>query len=155
MSISLQVTNGDLALSGTNLGTVQGFDKLVQDLRFAILTRMGSDPNHPDFGSIIDGGRLPDGTVVDSMLGGLDWSHAALSVEAEIRRICANYQRRQISRNQADSATFGKPTLTPDEVLVRIDNIRFTQAQDNLLVSVTLSTGAGSSVLNVPISMTA
>lgn len=151
MSWSLQLRNGDLTIGGASLGTVNNQAKLVQDLRCAILERMGTDPDHPWFGSLIDGGRL-NGVEQESLIGTSNWNLAALSIEAEIRRIVSQYQTQQINRTQADRTTYGKPTLTPQELLMSVANVEFFQAQDNLLCRVTLVTGTGTELpINVPL----
>jgi hypothetical protein len=145
MSWSLQLRAGDLTVGGASFGTVTGSNKLVQDLRCAILERMGTDEDHPWYGSLIDGGRL-NGTEQESIIATDNWDVAVLQVEAEIRRIVDQYQRGQIARTEQDRTTYGKPTLTPAEVLMGISNMQFYQAQDNLLVKVTILTGADAEI---------
>lgn len=151
MSWSLQLRGGDLVIGGSNFGTVTDQNKLIQDLRCAILERMGTDEDHPWFGSLIDGGRL-NGVDQPSIIATDDWNVAVLAVEGEIRRIVDDYQKRQIVRTERDRTTYGKPTLTPGELLMGLGDIKFYQAQDNLLCRVTLITGAdGEIVVNVPL----
>jgi hypothetical protein len=138
-------------IGGSSFGTVTNQNKLVQDLRCAILERMGTDEDHPWFGSLIDGGRL-NGTEQPSIIATDDWDVAVLAVEGEIRRIVDQYQKQQIIRTERDRTNYGKPTLTPAELLMGIGNIQFFQAQDNLLCRVTLTTGADSELsINVPL----
>jgi hypothetical protein len=152
MSWSLRLQNGDLALDGTSLGSISGAQKLVQDLRCAILERMGTDDMHPQFGSLIDGG-FANGREVPSLLGGNNWDHIALQVESELRRIATDYQRKQLDRIQQDRLTYGSSTLTPSEVLAAISGIRLVQAQDALLVQVSIQTATGEQqTLNLPVS---
>lgn len=141
MSWSLALRNGDLALGGTQLATVTGSQKLVQDLRCALLEPMGTDPVHPSFGSLIDGGRRADGTVVPSPLGGNNWSRIALQIETEIRRIADEHRQRQLTRAQSDQMIYGRPTLDAGELLIEIVNIAMTQIQTTLLIQVTLQVG--------------
>lgn len=138
-------------IGGSNFGTVTDQNKLVQDLRCAILERMGTDEDHPWFGSLIDGGRL-NGVDQPSIIATDDWNVAVLSVEGEIRRIVDQYQKAQVIRVERDRNTYGKPTLTPGELLMGVGDIQFYQAQDNLLCRVTLITGADSEItVNVPL----
>jgi hypothetical protein len=151
MSWSLQLRNGDLVVGGASLGIVSDQSKLTQDLRCAILERMGTDPDHPWFGSLIDGGRL-NGVEQESLIATTDWNLAVLTIESEIRRIVDQYQKAQIVRTEQDRTLYGKPTLTPGEILMGISNIEFFQAQDNLLCRVTLITGADREIpLNIPL----
>lgn len=151
MSWSLQLRGGDLVIGGTTFGTTTGSEKLVQDLRCAILERMGTDEDHPWFGSLIDGGRL-NGVDQPSIIATDNWDMAVLAVEGEIRRIVDQYQKAQILRTERDRMTYGKPTLSPGEILMGIGSIEFFQAQDNLLCRVILITGAdGKITVNVPL----
>lgn len=152
MSFSLQLLHGDLGLNGTSLGTVEGWSKLTQDLSSYILTAMGEDPDHPEYGSLIDGGVTPEGQYVEGAVGASDWSRAGMILQSEIQRIATAYQNQQISRNQADLARFGKPTLTADEVLVNVQKVELFQNEDQLLAIITITTGTGSIQLNLPIS---
>lgn len=151
MTWSLQLRNGDLTIDGARFGTVTNQAKLVQDLRCAILERMGTDEDHPWFGSLIDGGRL-NGVDQESIIATDDWNVAVLRVESEIRRLVAQYQSQQVVRSEQDRGVYGKPTLTPAEILMGVGNIQFFQAQDNLLCRITLITGADTELnLNVPL----
>jgi hypothetical protein len=151
MSWSLQLRAGDLVIGGSSFGQVTGQNKLVQDLRGWILERMGTDEDHPWFGSLIDGGRL-NGEEQASIIATDEWDVAVLAVEGEIRRIVDDYQKQQIIRTEQDRTSYGKPTITPSELLMGISNIQFFQAQDNLLCRVTLVTGAdGELTVNVPL----
>lgn len=153
MSWSLHLKNGDLALGEARYGAVTGPAKLVQDLRCALLERIGTDPQHPSFGSSLDGGRLPDGTELPSLIGRKDWARVIVEVESEIRRIERNHQARQVSRIEADKFTYGRPTLTPSEILVAIDGIDAVQVGDTLLVRVSLQTGGDQNyVIDIPVS---
>jgi hypothetical protein len=154
MSWSLEINNGDLTTPGARLGQVAHGAKLVQDLRCALLERRGNDDMHPTFGSMIDGGRDEFGNEVQSIIGTHQWDFIAMRVEGEVRRICAEHQQRQLDRAKADRLTYGESTLGNDELLIRIGNFSMTQAQDRLLVQITLETGSGSHVLNIPITDT-
>lgn len=151
MSWSLQITNGDLGFSSGQMSTVIGGAKLVQDLACDVLEPMGSDPMHPSFGSTIDGGTEPDGTVAEGMIGDPNDNLAASFIYAEIQRICLDYQQRQTARNAADIATYGKSTLTAEEALLSVRNVTINQIADHLLVSCTLQTGSGGLPLSIPL----
>lgn len=142
MSWSLHLRNGDIALDGAKLGRITGSDKLAQDLRCALLTKLGSDPQHPNYGSVIEGGRI-GGREVGGVVGTPDWQMAAVQIESEIRRVARDYQSYQAGRVQSDQATYGRATLTPDEVLVSIESVDFVAVADTLLVNVRIATQAG------------
>jgi hypothetical protein len=155
MSWSLQIRNGDLALDGNRLGQVTGTQKLVQDLRCAILEPRGHDDMHPTFGSLIDGGYDDNGRYVESVIATTDWSRAALQIRSEIQRLASDHQRRQVSRSTSDRRTFGESTLGVGELLVDILDIDMVQAADDptkLIVTVTLQVGNGDSLtIDIPI----
>jgi hypothetical protein len=132
------VSSGDLVLTGSSFGTVANEQKLVQDLRHWILTRMGDDFFHPNYGSFIDGGTAPDGRQVDSVIGEANWRMVQLEIAAEIRRIGGTYQRAQIDRARLDRDRYGKSTLTGGEILAAITSINFFPSEDALRVEVNI-----------------
>lgn len=152
MSWSLEIKNGDLALRGASLGQVTGGQKLVQDLRCAILESRGHDDHHPEFGSLIDGGTDESGQDVASVVASSNINYVTMRVQSEIRRIATAQQRRQLARSQADRYTYGSSTLDNGELLVNVAGIEMTQIQDTLLVRVNLQVGNGQTVsLNIPV----
>lgn len=153
MSWSLQLRNGDLALSGNRFGHVDGTRKLVQDLRCTLLEPRGFDDAHPTFGSLIDGGIDEYGREVATIIGSSDWDRIRGEVRAEIQRVIMEHQRRQIQRSQQDRRTYGESTLSENELLISIAGISMAQAQDRLMVRVTLNVGNGTvTEINIPIS---
>lgn len=149
MSFSLELKNGDLGLSGTSLGAVVDAAKLQQDLTCAILTPLGFEELHPEFGSILEDDLLNPKTTV---IGTKNFEHAAAVVRSELLRICQNYQAQQIARNEDDAIKFGKPTLTPGEVLLRVVNVNFVAAEDHLLCTLTLEIGNDTIEVSIPVS---
>ncbi len=149
MSFSLRIENGDLALFGTELAKVEGADKLQQDLAVAILTPLGFDELHPLFGSILVE-NLVDQGIVD-LIGTNNFRRAATLVNAELRRLCRNYQEQQINRNENDVVKFGRYTLTPNEILVAVKNVIFKQSEDHLLCELQLEIGTNSVTIPIPI----
>lgn len=135
MSESLQIRHGDLALEGNSYATVKGAQKMVQDLRCGLLTPLEFFEEYPEYGSILTT------AVNDQIIGNRDWNAAASLIRSEISRVCADYQRQQISRNQFDSARYGRPTISADEMLLEVEGIKFQQAEDKMLVSVKIKIG--------------
>lgn len=142
MTWSLRVSNGDLVLNGTRFETVSGENKLFQDLRCYLLERMGSDPLHRTYGSLLDGGVLPSGKIVPSPIARTDWRAVTLEIESEIRRIAAEYQNRQLQRAKEDRLRYGRSTLTAGEILAEVGDIRFTQEQDKLKIQILVIAGS-------------
>lgn len=145
MTWSLQLRNGDLTLGNASYGTVTGERKLVQDLRAYVLEQMGTDDMHPEFGSLIDGGRLPDGTEVQGTIGKMNTELARVEVEAELRRLINAFQARQLQRAKDDRIVYGKTTLTKGEVLLGLSDMVFTRSGDALSVVLVLQTAADTS----------
>lgn len=145
MSWSLQLQHGDFAVSSRALGTVTNFNKLTQDLRCALLQRMGTDPLHSDYGSLIDGGTLPDGTAVPSLITQTPQAVAA-SLQGELQRVAQYYQNQQLNRAKDDRITYNRVSLTPGEVLLSIADIEMSQIEDTLQVTITLQTATGDTV---------
>lgn len=140
MTWSLKLHNGDLVIGGSGLDVAANEIKMVQDLRCQILEQMGHDPNHPEYGSLIDGGIAVDGTVYESIIADDDWEMAKLRIQSEIIRIVNDYQRRQLERAKLDKAQYGKQTLTPREIISGINGITFIESLDKLKIQVHLST---------------
>jgi hypothetical protein len=150
MSWSLEIENGDLQFGSAGLNVVTGSQKLTQDLACDLLEPMGTDPLHPSFGSVIDGGYDTNGNYVQGVIGQSNDASTGSAVGNEVSRICQNYQTQQIARNQADVATYAKSTLTADEALLAVMGIQVEQVQDQALVTATLQTGAGGLPLTLP-----
>lgn len=143
MSFSLMIQHGDLALSGTSLGTVIDAAKLQQDLSCTILTPLGSDEMHPLFGSTLD--------ELSGVYGEQDWNYAATVVRSELLRICQNYQSQQIARNELDGTRFGRFTLSPGEILLKVNSTNFIQSENRLLCILNLEIGNENLEIKVPV----
>jgi len=150
MTFSLAIQHGDIGLEGNSFATVEGEQKLTQDLSCALLTPIGSNTNYPTYGSGLDGGIGPNGEM-SSVFGETDASYVATRVRSELNRICSNYQEAQIARSERDSAVYGKTTISQGEMLIEVENIQIQQAQDNILASVTLKVGSGTIQIHIPI----
>lgn len=141
MSWSLRVSNGDLVLDGTKYGTVANENKLLQDFRHFLLERMGSDPDHPWYGSLLDGGIKPNGQAVESVIAGTNWPTIQIRIESDIRRIGAQYQGMQLERAKRDRSRYNRSTLGLGEVLAAINEITFSQQADALYVNIFIQSG--------------
>jgi hypothetical protein len=151
MSYSLMIANGDLSFNGASLDTVDGSNKLVQDLACCVLEPMGTDPSHPEFGSLIEGGVDPSGNVSAGVIGSPNDAHAASIVVSEVRRICDAYQSQQQGRYSSDVQTYGKSTITASEMLISVEGITASQETDTLMINATLATGGGNMSVNLPV----
>jgi hypothetical protein len=153
MTWSLALQNGDLQLSGGDLGIVTGEAKLLQDLTCFVLTELGSDPAHPDYGSIILGGQDGSGLIYQSFLTGLNTNANVSQLMNELQRILLAYQNMQLVRAQTDKAVYGKTTFSKGEVLLTVNSITATTNQSTVNLLVSMTTAAGTNIaLNVPVS---
>lgn len=152
MTWSLKLTNGDLTIDGSHLGTVSNESKMVQDLRCQLLEKMGSDDLHPEFGSLIDGGVTPDGIIYESIVSDEDMEMAQLRIHSELQRVIQDYQNRQLDRARADKMRYNKQSLTEREIIRNIESINFVQNLDQLIVQVKVST-LGNSVETIDLTI--
>lgn len=120
----------------SGLGVVTGRNKTFQDLKLWLLESMGTDPMHPEYGSLLDGGRLPNGRVVDSFIGS-DQS-SVHRVEEEIARIVTSFMSQQKKRIDRDLASFGKTTVSDSEIIDRVVSIDSQIFDSKLVVRVVL-----------------
>lgn len=112
MSFDLKIEKGDIAINrdGT-IKTVFDNEKLRQDIIKILLTRLGENRFHPEYGS--DVGALQIGHVADADFLELDLTSSA---ETAVRKIMA-LQRAQAKRQ----------FLTPGEIIVSIVDISVTR----------------------------
>lgn len=141
MSYSLQLRNGDLVVDRGRLGFVTGPQKLVQDIRCALLERMGTDDLHPEFGSILDGGTV-DGEEVEGIIGETDPQVIRSFVATEVNRIISAYRNAQINRAQTDLITYSKTTLSLGEALSDAQ-VNIGMIEDMLVVQIVLIAESG------------
>lgn len=125
MSYSFMVAEKDIALKGSHVGLVYGRDKLIQDLTLWLTERYRSDRFHSNYGSILDGFI---GEVMDRM--------TASEVEAEVHRVLQNYQMVQYRRMQDDPTS-----LSPEEVLVEVEDVNAKVDFDSVVVVISIVTG--------------
>lgn len=119
------VAEQDIKLKGSHVGLVYGRDKLIQDLTLWLTERYRSDRFHSNYGSILDGFI---GEVMDPM--------TASEVEAEVYRVLQNYQMVQYRRMQDDPTS-----LSPEEVLVEVEDVNAKVDFDSVVVVISIVTG--------------
>jgi hypothetical protein len=126
---------------------VSGQQKLVQDLKCAILEPRGTDPMHPSFGSTLDGGTLPDGSTVGTNIGEAIDRERLMEIESELRRVILDHQAKQIDRLQREALLYGgKNTFTAGELIQSVERIDILPVQDVVIARVFLLTQAGSRI---------
>lgn len=149
MSYSLQVRSGDLNPSGGQVATVSGVQKLVQDLRCMLLEPRGTDPLHPEYGSLLNGGIDEIGRTQPGVIGTTISSETMLGIESEIRRVVNQHMIDQQSQLFDEVNSYnGQTTLSNDEIIAAIDGIDATSIGDVVVVSVKLRT-ADNTILEI------
>ena len=138
MSWSFQIVGGDLSpLSDqSGFGLATGRDKTLQDLKLALYESMGTDPMHPDYGSLLDGGRLPNGTVVQSSIG--SDASSLFRIEEEVSRVIQNFITRQNKRIKSDMASFGRTSISDSEIIQRVSSVETKLFGSKLILQVNL-----------------
>ncbi len=144
MSKSFKIEGGDLVIgAGRAFGQVQGKDKLFQDLKLWLLERIGTDPATPNYGSRLDGGVI-GGVELESYIGQEATQDRISEVTLEISTLLERYQEGQLDKMRREVVEFGgNHTLTPNEILHKIDSIETAFSNGTLYVRVKCSTLSG------------
>jgi hypothetical protein len=113
MSFDLQVYNGDLVITNSDFATIQGNDKLVQDLLKIALTPAGGNVLNPWYGTLIN----------KSLIGSVLQNDILLSVaQTQLQNAIENLKKLQNLQVQSGQS------VSPDEQIAFIQNISITQS---------------------------
>jgi len=113
MSFDLKILNGDLVISNSDFATVQGNDKLVQDLLKIALTEAGANVLNPWYGTLMS----------KSLIGSVLNSDILLSVaQTQLENAVQNLKKLQNLQVQSGQS------VSPDEQIAFIKNISITQS---------------------------
>ena len=126
MSYSLAITDGDLALAGSQLGLVFGLDKLKQDVNCWLLEQRGGDRFHTNMGSILQ-----------DFIGRVIRESTRAEVHAEVLRVLQNFQSLQLRRFKENPERF-----SASELLVSVDDIVTAVSYDTVNVVLRLRNGS-------------
>jgi hypothetical protein len=126
MSYSLAITDGDLALAGSQLGLVFGLDKLRQDVNCWLLEQRGGDRFHTNMGSILQ-----------DFIGRVIRESTRAEVHAEVLRVLQNFQSLQLRRFKENPERF-----SASELLVSVDDIVTAVSYDTVNVVLRLRNGS-------------
>lgn len=148
MTWSLQIQNGDIGYNGPGgLQQVSGTSKVIQDLRDWMLEPEGTDPVNPTFGSDLNGGMNPDGTLIPGFIGPVISGEVLLDIESELRRILTAYQAQQLARIQLESSLYsGQNTYSAGEILASVNNVDVEQYGDTVVATISITTSNGNSL---------
>lgn len=129
---TLALSGGDLVIGPGGLQMISGAAKIRQDLALALAEEYGTDPYHPEWGSV-----LPRyvGQPVDA--------DTPMLVQAEVSRVVQQYMASQQAQLSA-AATNGQPTtMTTSDIVQSVDKIDVTVLYDTVKVVITLTTMSG------------
>lgn len=133
--------NGDLVLTGSKFGMVEGMPRVQQQLGLAMREPFGSDRFHRDWGSVLDSwiGTYITGDVTDQ-------------VRSEVVRVVRDFIIRQNESVKTWAGQGRRANVTAEEMITDISAIQIEQNQDALLVKVTLRTASNAefSILTSP-----
>lgn len=125
--------DGDLVV-GTNsdLAMATGTNKVVQDVRGALLEPLGNDRFHPGWGSDLD-----------SYIGTPTFSDVTITVQSEVNRVVGNLAAVQRDQIESQSLNSDVSTWTTDEVIAGVTSVNVQQTYDAVNVEITVGTVAG------------
>lgn len=134
----LQLTSGDLVVSGRGFGTVDGAAYLQQRIAMALQVPFGSDPYNPGWGS-----------TLRSHIGHPQNSGTPALVSSEVSRVLAVLiaAQRLVMKTSVLNGTMSQ--LRADDVIASVDSVSAVQAPyDPSVIQVTLAitTQAGARV---------
>jgi phage baseplate assembly protein W len=128
----------DLSLTGSGYTMVEGISRVKQQLGLGLRESYGGDRFHPRWGSV-----LPEwiGTVIDR-------PGMSMEIRSEVIRVIKNFMSVQTAEIDARAARGLSPVVRPSEVVLGVTDVRVTQLQDTVSVTVYLQT-AGGQVISV------
>lgn len=129
---TLALSGGDLVLGAGGLQLISGPAKIRQDVALALGESYGTDPYHPEWGSV-----LPEyiGQPVDSEI--------RLLIKAEVNRILQQYMATQQAMLASASTSNRATALTTEDVVRTVDEIQVSGTYDVIRVRISLTTMAG------------
>lgn len=128
---------GDLVLSGSQLGMVEGAARTQQQVGLALRESYGVDRFHPGWGS-----------VLPSWIGRVITPDVRQEVQVEVQRVVRNVITNQNAMIQRRITRGLSPVVGPNEIIVGMESVDVIQDQDTLAVRLVVNT-AGSATLTV------
>lgn len=116
MSFDLKLLDGKLVIKDGDFDTVEGSDKLVQDVLKLVSTTIGTNPFFPAYGSLI-GKSLIGKAYEKEFLENV----ATNQLRSSIERL-QQLQKEQLKQRQ---------TVTPDEQIAALENVSLSRATDD------------------------
>jgi len=122
MSFDLKIKSGDISLeSSGEMSIVSGNDKIRQDIVKIILTKIGENRFHPQYGS--NTGQLQIGTILDQALIEEDLKQSAQSAIRYLMQLQREQSRRQLLSSSEIILDIKNIAIERDETDPRMYNI--------------------------------
>jgi hypothetical protein len=132
---TLQVQNGDLQIGANGFASLNGTQKVYQDLSISTLEPYGCDRFHPRWGSMLY-----------TYIGDAITPVQASMVESEISRLVNNYILVQQDNITSESSLGLQSQYASNEVVASVESVDVIQNQDWFTVNVAILTVAGDQV---------
>jgi hypothetical protein len=123
--------NGDLVLSGSKYGMVEGMARAQQQIGLALREPIGGDRFHPTWGS-----SLP------SYIGGVQYVGVEADIRAEVIRVVRDFIINQNEAIRRRAAAGLAPTITAEEMVLDVRSVAVTRSADNVSVRITITTAS-------------
>jgi len=138
---TLAVRNGDLVLSGSKFGMVDGIARVQQQLGLAMREEFGNDRFHRQWGS-----TLP------TWIGDVLTAEVPFEVRAEVTRVVRDFILNQNEQIKQRASLGFSAVVRAEELIVEISDVKVQTRQDTVLVKVTLRTASNQefSILTTP-----
>lgn len=124
---SWRISNGDLVLGPHGFAEVTGTDRVLQDLRLAVLEPFGSDRFHTKWGSLLQ-----------QMIGHPITPLTGQTIQSEILRLVQNYITIQNDIQSTAIKNGNRSIFGTNDLVSSIENINIVQKQTQMIISVTL-----------------
>jgi phage baseplate assembly protein W len=129
---TLALSGGDLVIGSGGLQLISGAAKIRQDLALCLAESYGTDPYHPEWGS-----------VLPQYIGHPISSDTQLLVQAEVNRVIQQYMAQQQSMLSTAAANGKATTLTTADVVSGVNKVDVSISYDTVRVTINLTTLAG------------
>lgn len=130
----LQLSSGDIVLTGGDFGTVSGGAYIRQRIATALAEPYGDDPFQPTWGS-----------TLDSYLGAPQTSSTSALVASEVSRVLSQLIAAQQQMIRGWSLTGTKAQLAAADTIASVQSVKASQDPDpeTIDVSIVLTTQSG------------
>jgi phage baseplate assembly protein W len=131
---TLQISHGDLVVSGGSYAMLTGPARIAQDLRLALGEPLANDRFHPGYGS-----------QLESYVGLPGSPHQLFEIEQEVGRVVGLYSAVQRDRISRDTAAGVRSRYRTADVLASLTAVDVVQTGDAVSVRLSLRTADGQS----------